>query len=176
MAAGGVDVRRRVALALRAPALAVLLVAVIAAATGCGGAAGSGRTAPATAPARAAVHAAASVRISVRPSRYGRILTAGGGRTVYLFTRDRGRTSACYGACASAWPPVLTEGTPAIGPGLRARAGTTRRRGGVRQATYGGHPLYYYIGDARPGQILCQDVAEFGRTWLIVSPRGLAVR
>ena len=33
-----------------------------------------------------------------------------------------------------------------------------------------------YIGDARPGQILCQDVAEFGGTWLIVSPRGLAVR
>src|ERR687895_2865633 len=102
--------------------------------------------------------------------------SAGGAQVAYLFTRDRGRTSACSGACASAWPPVLTKATPAIGPGLRARAGTTRRRGGARQATYGGHPLYYYIGDARPGQILCQDVAEVGGTWLIVSPRGLAVR
>jgi predicted lipoprotein with Yx(FWY)xxD motif len=54
--------------------------------------------------------------------------------------------------------------------------GTTRRRDGKAQVTYGGHPLYYYEGDRSPGQILCQDVDEFGGTWLVVSPSGRAVR
>jgi len=42
------------------------------------------------------------------------------------------------------------------------------------QVTYAGHPLYYYRSD-RPGQILCQNVEEFGGTWLVVSPRGTAI-
>jgi hypothetical protein len=42
--------------------------------------------------------------------------------------------------------------------------------------TYGGHPLYYYAGDRRPGEILCQNVVEFGGTWLVVTPSGRAVR
>ena len=50
--------------------------------------------------------------------------------------------------------------------------GTTTRRGGRRQVTYNGHPLYYYVTDTRPGQITCQDVVEFGGTWLVVDPRG----
>jgi predicted lipoprotein with Yx(FWY)xxD motif len=61
------------------------------------------------------------------------------------------------------------------GPGLVARSlGTTRRRNGTLQVTYAGHPLYYYISD-RAEQVLCQDVEEFGGTWLVVSPRGTAI-
>jgi predicted lipoprotein with Yx(FWY)xxD motif len=63
------------------------------------------------------------------------------------------------------------------GAGLDAsKLGTTTRRGGARQVTYAGHPLYYYVGDRKPGQILCQNVVEFGGTWLVVSPAGRAVR
>ena len=73
-----------------------------------------------------------------------------------------------------AWPPVYTSGRP------RARAGVDadllghrpKRRGGRRQVTYNGHPLYYYVTDTRPGQITCQDVTEFGGTWLVVDPAG----
>jgi predicted lipoprotein with Yx(FWY)xxD motif len=54
--------------------------------------------------------------------------------------------------------------------------GTTRRRDGQRQITYNGRPLYYYVGDKSPGQILCQDVNEFGGTWLVVHPNGQLVR
>jgi hypothetical protein len=36
--------------------------------------------------------------------------------------------------------------------------------------------LYYYVGDRQPGQILCQDVFEFGGTWLVVRPNGTLVR
>jgi predicted lipoprotein with Yx(FWY)xxD motif len=51
-----------------------------------------------------------------------------------------------------------------------------RRRNGRRQVTYAGKPLYFYVGDTRPGQILCQDVVEFVGRWLIVRPSGAYLR
>jgi len=120
---------------------------------------------------------AAGDDVKVDASRFGRILVDGHGRTLYLFTRDRNGRSRCYGACAQAWPPQLTKGAQVAGKGLdRRKLGTTTRRGGATQVTYAGHPLYYYVGDRKPGQILCQNVVEFGGTWLVVSPAGRAVR
>lgn len=43
------------------------------------------------------------------------------------------------------------------------------------QVTYAGRPLYYYVGDLTRGAILCQDVEEFGGTWLVISPDGAPV-
>jgi predicted lipoprotein with Yx(FWY)xxD motif len=118
----------------------------------------------------------AGIQISVRASQYGRILRDGADRTIYLFTHDRGTPSTCYGACAATWPPVLTRGAPSAGTGLNALLlGTTRRRDGTLQATYAGHSLYYYASDPK-GQILCQNVEEYGGTWLVVSPHGTPVR
>jgi predicted lipoprotein with Yx(FWY)xxD motif len=42
--------------------------------------------------------------------------------------------------------------------------------------TYAGRPLYFYVGDTKPGQILCQNVAEFGGTWRVVRPSGKLAR
>jgi predicted lipoprotein with Yx(FWY)xxD motif len=112
----------------------------------------------------------------VRSSRYGRILVDARGRTLYLFTRDSVNSSHCDGECARAWPPYLSvRGRTAPGPGLQSSVGHTRRSDGRQQVTYHGHPLYYYIGDRRAGQILCQDVEEFGGHWWVVSPSGAAV-
>ena len=120
---------------------------------------------------------AARPSVTVRDSRFGPILTDGGGRTLYLFTRERAAHSRCYGACAAAWPPLIAHGPLATrGAARRGLLGTTRRRGGGRQVTYRGHPLYYYVGEHRAGAILCQDVFEFGGTWLVVSPAGRAIR
>jgi predicted lipoprotein with Yx(FWY)xxD motif len=44
------------------------------------------------------------------------------------------------------------------------------------QATYAGRPLYYYVGDRKPGQILCQNVVEFGGRWLLLRASGDLVR
>ena len=131
--------------------------------------------------AAGAPHAAAADgdarAITVRRSRFGRVIFDGRGRALYLFTRERSARPRCYGACADAWPPFLVERRPRAGSGARGSLiGTTRRRDGTRQATYRGHPLYFYVGDTQPGQILCQDVFEFGGSWLVVSPRGRAVR
>jgi predicted lipoprotein with Yx(FWY)xxD motif len=115
--------------------------------------------------------------IAIHHSRYGRIVTDGGGRTLYLFTRERTERSRCYGPCAKAWPPLIAHGPLVAGRGTRrSLLGVTRRRDGSRQVTYRGHPLYYYVGDRRAGQILCQNVTEFGGTWLVVSPAGAAIR
>ena len=115
--------------------------------------------------------------IKVMNSRYGRMLFDAGGRAIYLFTREPGSKSRCYGQCAVAWPPVFTRGKPRARSGVDADLlGTTRRRGGRRQVTYNGHPLYYYVTDTKPGQITCQDVVEFGGTWLVVDPQGDAIQ
>jgi len=114
-------------------------------------------------------------RITLTDSPFGRILADGRGQAVYLFDREQTGRSECYGACAKAWPPVLTRRRPVAGDGVRARRlGTARRRGGARQVTYRGQPLYYYVDDA-PGRVLCHDVFEFGGLWLVIAPNGKPV-
>ena len=120
---------------------------------------------------------AMAATVKQRQSDYGRVLTDGRGHTLYLFTRDQARSSRCYGSCARAWPPFTTRRRPLAGRGLDPDLlGTVRRRGGRRQVTFRGHPLYFFVGDRKPGQIFCQDVFEFGGRWLIVAPDGRPVR
>jgi predicted lipoprotein with Yx(FWY)xxD motif len=120
---------------------------------------------------------APSRTLTARSSSFGKVLFDGRGYVLYGFTRDK-RASACYGACAKAWPPYFApKGRLTAGPGIkRPLLGTVKRKNGRRQVTYAGKPLYYYVGDTRPGQILCQDVFEYGGRWLIVRPSGKYVR
>ena len=115
--------------------------------------------------------------LTVKSSSFGRALFDGRGFVLYAFTRDKNGRSACYGACAEAWPVYYAKATLRAGSGIkRSLIGTTKRRNGRRQITYAGRPLYYYVGDTKAGQILCQNVVEFGGTWLIVRPSGKLVR
>jgi predicted lipoprotein with Yx(FWY)xxD motif len=128
------------------------------------------------APPAARLARPAAVTVKTAASRYGMILVDRKGRTLYLFTRDPAGRTRCYGACARAWPPYTVTARGTSGPGARARLiGLVRRSDGSRQLTYNGHPLYYYVGDRLPGQILCQDVEEYGGHWWVVSPAGTAV-
>ena len=107
---------------------------------------------------------------------FGRILFDGRGFVLYGFTRDAHGRSTCFGACAKAWPPYLVKTRPRAGAGIAgSRLGTTRRSDGTLQATYAGRPLYYYVRDRRPGQILCQNVREFGGVWRVIRPSGRLV-
>ena len=115
--------------------------------------------------------------VTVRPSAYGRIVFDGRGFALYAFTRDRAGRSTCTGACANAWPPYLVTGAEPRARGVdAARLGTIRRRDGRRQLTLAGKPLYYYVGDRKPLEVLCQNVREFGGLWLVVRPSGALVR
>jgi predicted lipoprotein with Yx(FWY)xxD motif len=109
-------------------------------------------------------------------SQYGSILFNADDQAIYLFDKESSSASECYGACAAAWPPVLTEGEPQAGSGVDSKLlGTTQRDDGTMQVTYDGHPLYYYVDDP-PGQVLCHNVEEFGGLWLVVDPSGAAVQ
>jgi len=119
----------------------------------------------------------AAATITVHDSRYGRILFDGRGFVLYGFTRDRRGHSSCSGGCAKSWLPYLAKLPVKAGAGAkRSLIGTTKRRDGSRQVTYAGHPLYFYVGDRKPRQILCQNVSEFGGLWLVARPTGRLVR
>lgn len=149
-----------------------LLIAVALAAAGSGAQPAASSTRGSAEPGGKPAKHRTAARITLRRSRFGKVLFDGRGRVLYLFDRERSAHSACYGACAEAWPPFTVAGRPAAGKGVDARLiGTTRRRGGARQATYAGHPLYRYVGDGE-GQILCHDVVEFGGRWLVVQRSG----
>ena len=127
-------------------------------------------------PGAAEAMAKKGAKLKIANSEYGEVLQSKGNMALYLFTRDGKGPSDCYGECAVAWPPFLTKGKPVAGKGAISRKlGTTRRTDGTRQVTYGGHPVYFYEHD-RPGFIFCQDVFEFGGTWLLVDSAGKAGR
>jgi predicted lipoprotein with Yx(FWY)xxD motif len=159
---------RRSTLALLSRAAAIPLAAL--ALASCGGASTGSAPSPTTTGGRPA-----TVGIA-KNGDLGRILVDSQGRTLYLFQRDNGTTSACYGACASSWPPLRASGTPTIGGGARASlVATTARSDGKPQVTYGGHPLYLFQGDEKPGDTNGQGVAAFGGGWFALSPAGIQV-
>jgi predicted lipoprotein with Yx(FWY)xxD motif len=97
---------------------------------------------------------------------FGMLLVDSKGMTLYDFQKDKGTESSCYGECASAWPPVLTEGEPQPSNGATAsQLGTTERKDGTMQVTYAGHPLYGFVGDKSPGEANGNDVTAFGAQW-----------
>ncbi len=115
--------------------------------------------------------------LTVGASSYGRVLFDGRGFALYGFTRDPRSKSVCAGACAKAWPPYVVKTRPRAAAGVNARLlGTTRRANGAVQVTYAGRPLYYYVGDGKAGQVLCQNVSEFGGIWRVIRPTGGLVR
>jgi predicted lipoprotein with Yx(FWY)xxD motif len=159
--------------------LALCAAAILAAGCGSDSESTTASAAPSAATSDGAAQATASARggkaVKAIGSSYGKVIADRRGEAFYLFGKDGRGKSRCYGACARAWPPVITKGRPRAGKGVKARLlGTTKRKNGKRQVTYAGHPLYYYVDDS-PGNILCQNVSEFGGLWLVVKPSGRPV-
>jgi predicted lipoprotein with Yx(FWY)xxD motif len=106
----------------------------------------------------------------------GRVLVDARGRTLYLFDKDKHGRSACSGACARYWPPLVSSTRPQAGKGVRpSLLGVTKRPDGKRQVTYAGHPLYTYIGDGHAGQATGEGLTDFGATWDAVAASGRAI-
>src|SRR6266496_3091416 len=97
----------------------------------------SERTRRRSSAAPAATHSAArAATVKTATSPLGRIIVDGGGRTLYLFEKDRRGHSACTRACATYWPPLLAQAKPTAGRGVeRALLGVTRRANGTKQVT-----------------------------------------
>jgi predicted lipoprotein with Yx(FWY)xxD motif len=114
--------------------------------------------------AAAALASTSASTISLKSTGVGNLLVGANGRTPYLFTADKGPKSVCYGQCATYWPPLIA-GKPTAGKGLKASLlGTTKRKDGKLQVTYGGHPLYFFALDKKAGDVKGQGYVHFGGT------------
>jgi predicted lipoprotein with Yx(FWY)xxD motif len=103
----------------------------------------------------------------------GRVIVNSRGMTLYEFHKDQGKTSSCYGKCAEAWPPVLTNGAPvAAGSAKSSLLGTTKRKDGTTQVTYKGHPVYGFVGDKKPGEANGNGLTAFGGKWHSMNANG----
>jgi predicted lipoprotein with Yx(FWY)xxD motif len=110
--------------------------------------------------------------ISVGDSEFGSMLFDSSKQAIYVFENDPKGGTVCYGACSEAWPPVLTDGEPRPGKGVKASLlGTIKRRDGTVQVTYAAKPLYFYAHEG-PGEVRCHNVNLNGGFWWVVGPDG----
>lgn len=125
---------------------------------------------------RAQPQVAAGSAISVTQTPLGKTVVDANGRTLYLFRGDRPGVSTVSQAGLAVWPAFTTTGTPQAKDGPSAtQISTIAGPGGTRQVTYHGHPLYYYVGDHKPGDTRGQGLNQFGALWYVLSPSGNAV-
>jgi predicted lipoprotein with Yx(FWY)xxD motif len=177
-------------------ALALVAAMVIA---GCGGGGNSsattGSSEPTAAEAEAPKEAAAAVKEEAAPkpaaeaepegeatpislgeaANVGQILVDEEGMTLYYFQKDQKGSgkSKCEGACAEAWPPLLTEAKPEAMKGVKAAMlGTIKRKDGTTQVTYAGWPLYTFVEDKKPGEDNGTDSKGFGASWYPLHSNG----
>jgi predicted lipoprotein with Yx(FWY)xxD motif len=91
------------------------------------------------------------------------LLTDGAGRTLYTFDKDATGKSNCSGGCATAWPPfVAGDAAKDSGPFT-----ILSRDDGRRQWAREGKALYYFAGDAQPGEVKGDGS---GGVWHVVKP------
>jgi len=172
-------VSRRGASALAAVAVLVLLAGCGGGSSGSSGSSSSGSTSttttspPVAKPPPNAEEGTVFVSLGSATG-LGQVLVDSEGHTLYAFSKDSGEGSACTGACAKAWPPLLVshgEPEPSNGAGA-ARLGTITLPDGKRQVTYSGHPLYSFGGDGKPGEANGDGSTAFGGTWSALKGSG----
>jgi len=123
-----------------------------------------------------AAWAAGAAELKVEKTKIGKVVANAKLHTLYMFRADKGTKSACYGKCATFWPPLLTSGKPKAGPGIKASLlGTSKRKDGKLQVTYKGHPLYTFLEDKTPGQTKGEGSKAFGAGWYALTPTGIVI-
>lgn len=111
--------------------------------------------------------------ITTGDSEFGTMLFNDKGQAIYIWELEESTKAECYGDCAEAWPPVLTDGAPrATGSVNKDLLGTTQRADGSVQVTYNGHPLYYYAHE-KAGEVKCHNVRTHGGLWWVIQPNGI---
>jgi len=99
----------------------------------------------------------------------GSILVDDRGFTLYDFLADKGTQSACYGRCATFWPPAYAYGSPIAAEGTKATIlATVKRTDGTTMLVYDGHPVYGFLPDANVGDMKGQGSTAFGAAWWVL--------
>jgi predicted lipoprotein with Yx(FWY)xxD motif len=119
-----------------------------------------------------------ALTLTIQHSPVGPILATGGGDTLYAFGPDSPTRSTCLNAgCVYQWPPLEVTGAVRVGRGVGGSlVGQVTRPGGSTQVTYGGHPLYTYVRDMKPGVVTGQAIDQDGGPWYVLDPAGHEIR
>ncbi len=128
--------------------------------------------------ALAASHGGAKIELE-KTTKFGKILAASNGWTIYAFTKDRKNQDNCQKitGCLQLWPAVATKGTPVAGPGVKqSLLGTIKLKDGKSQVTYNGLPLYTYKEDGSAHQTFYINHSQFGGKWPAVNAAGKEVK
>jgi predicted lipoprotein with Yx(FWY)xxD motif len=135
----------------------------------CGsGSSGSGSTAS---QAGGGAGGAGTPGLSVASTSLGKVLVDGQGMTLYVLSADGTDKSTCSAQCLQFWPAATPGGTQQVS----AATGHTTTPDGTPIATVGGHPVYAFALDHKPGDVNGQGISEFGGTWYAASPTGQPV-
>ena len=126
----------------------------------------SGYPAATAAPASPAATASAASGATVGTAtagKFGTVLVGPDGRTLYTHAGDNTNASTCTGDCLTEWPPLTIAGGDAVtaGSGVTGTVGSFMAPDGSKWVTYGGMPLYYWEGDAKPGDATGQGIDGF---------------
>jgi predicted lipoprotein with Yx(FWY)xxD motif len=143
--------------------MGILLVpALLAVLAACGNEAPQ-RGAPQEVPAKA--------EVKIAQSELGPILVDQMGRTLYGFTKDKDKSSACDTDCVAVWPALTAESTVDAKDGADSKLVALIDESS--QAVYGEWPLYYYVGDQVAGDVNGQGVDD---EWFAIAADGKLVK
>ena len=163
----------------RAAAMVFIAVGLIAAGCSSSSKSASSSASPSSTSASSSTSAAGSsssassaaangtVNVASNP-KFGQILVGPNGKTLYMFAVETGTTSSCKGGCATVWPALTASGTPQPGASVDAAKLGTADGQVAGQITYNGHLLYFFSGDANPGDVNGTNIPN----WFPLSPAG----
>lgn len=103
---------------------------------------------------------AATIKVGGKKTR---VLEDSSGWTLYYFTKDTSKHSACTGSCRDLWPAYKVTSAPKTVSGLKGHFSVLKG-----QLEYQGHPLYTYRGDTGRGQSHGQGVLH---EWYVATPK-----
>jgi predicted lipoprotein with Yx(FWY)xxD motif len=95
----------------------------------------------------------------------GGVLTGPNGMTLYTFDKDAAGSgkSVCNGPCANNWPPLMAADTDKASGDYSI----ITRDDGKKQWAMKGKPLYYWVKDAKPGDMTGDG---FNKVWSVAKP------
>jgi predicted lipoprotein with Yx(FWY)xxD motif len=108
----------------------------------------------------------ASISLAAEPAMemdtsMGKIYADSKDMTLYTYDKDEMGKSNCYDQCAANWPPYLAA-ADAMAEGEWT---IIDRTDGTKQWAYEGKPLYLYVDDKKPGDMMGEGK---GGVWHIV--------
>lgn len=124
------------------------------------------------------VRATTKTRLASYSGSWGRQLVVemkGQKLSLFSFSADSLRKSACYGRCQKVWYPLLKHGRLVVVKGSHInikQLKTIRRKNGSLQVEYYGQPLYRCHKDTKTGQLMGANSYQFGGSWGLMGAQG----